>query len=302
MLFADTVNRIAAVVNGDVIMEGDVTSSLNALLNEQHAAPSAPDAAQMRRAVLRRMIEQRLLVQEAARAGIKTDAEELSGRFEGIREHFDSEAAFRQWLADADLSEEGLREKIRDEYLVQRLVDAKIRSTITVSPLEVANELAAHPELAKAGDRVRLSHILVRVGETRSEPKARELIDQITRHLREGGDFAALAKRYSEDPHREEGGMMGWVAQGELLPELDEALARLAVGALSDPVRTRLGFHLVRVEERRAVSALSMMEANRAVFQRLSERKFDAAFKRWLSELTRRAYIEISEPTSDQGG
>ena len=90
--------------------------------------------------------------------------------------------------------------------------------------------------------------------------------------------------------------MMGWVAQGELLPELDEALARLDAGGPSAPIRTQLGFHLVRVEERRSVSSLSVMEANRAVSQRLFERKFDEAFTRWLGELTKRAYIEIVAP------
>ena len=296
MSFADTVNRIVAIVNGDVIMEGDVTSSLNALLNSQEAPPPTTDPAEVHRAVLQHLIEQRLLVQEAKRAGLTADPEALAKRFESVRTHFESEEAFRQWLADAELSEEGLREKIHDEYLVQQLLDAKIRSTIVVSPQEVANELAAHPELAKSGDRVRVSHLLIRVNETRSDAKAKALIDQIRRQLTQGGEFAALAKRYSEDPYRDEGGMMGWVAPGELLPELDEPLTRLDIGALSDPIRTRLGFHLMRVEERRSVSGLSVTDANRAVYQRLFERKFGAAFAQWLSELTKRAYIEIVTP------
>ena len=291
---ADTVNRIAVIVNDDVIMEGDVVSSVNALLSEHEAPPTDP--AQMRRVVLQRLIEQRLIVQEAKRAGVTAVPEELARRFDDIRGHFDSDEAFRQWLETAGLSEEGLRDKIRDEYLAQRLIDGKIRSAIVVSPQEVASELESHPELAKSGDRVRVSHLLIRVNEKRSEENARALIDQIRRQLKPGGDFAALARRYSEDPHREDGGMMGWVAPGELLPELDEALTHLDAGALSDPIRTRLGFHLLRVEERRSVSSLSLMEANRAVYQRLFEQKFEAAFKQWLAELMKRAYIEIVTP------
>ena len=85
---------------------------------------------------------------------------------------------------------------------------------------------------------------------------------------------------------------MGWVAKGDLLPELDAALFTVPVGTLSEPIRTRLGFHLVKVEERKTASDLSVTEANRTVYQQIYQQKFEAAMKRWLSELRRRAYIE----------
>jgi len=108
-----------------------------------------------------------------------------------------------------------------------------------------------------------------------------------------GADFAALAKRYSEDPNAADGGAMGWIAQGDLMPELDTALFSVPVGSVSEPIQTRLGFHLVKVEERRTASDLSVADANRAVYQRLYQQKFEAAMKRWLTELKSRAYIQI---------
>ncbi len=87
---------------------------------------------------------------------------------------------------------------------------------------------------------------------------------------------------------------MGWVAQGELLPELDTALFGLTVGDTSAPIQTRLGFHLVKVEERRPASSLSLTEANRSVYQQLYQQKFQVAFAQWLGELKKKAYIEIS--------
>jgi parvulin-like peptidyl-prolyl isomerase len=90
---------------------------------------------------------------------------------------------------------------------------------------------------------------------------------------------------------------MEWVAQGELLPELDAALFSLPVGTVSEPIQTRLGFHLVKIEERRTASDLSPTDANRAVFQQLYQQKFEAAMRYWLSELQRHAYIEIPRGT-----
>ena len=86
---------------------------------------------------------------------------------------------------------------------------------------------------------------------------------------------------------------MGWVAQGELMPELDAALFSLKPGEYSRPIQTHLGFHLVKVEERRTAESLSVAEANRSVYQRLYQQKFQDAFGRWLAQLKRRAYIEI---------
>ena len=291
---AGTVNRIVAVVNDEVITAADVEEHLSTLLDRQPAAPANADPAQMRQAILQRLVEQRLILQEAKRDGIVVSAEEVAKRFEEIRSQVDSEEEFQRSLDEAHLSREQLKEQLRDQLMVQRVMDANVRSTIIVSPQDVARELGAHPELAKSGDRVRVSHILVRVGDDRPEDKARALIEDLHRQLAAGADFAALAKRYSEDSHRDKGGMMGWVAKGELLPELDAALFNLKAGELSDPIQTRLGFHLVRVEERRTAASLSLTEANQEVYQQLYQKKFQEAFGRWLSGLKQRAYINIS--------
>ena len=122
------------------------------------------------------------------------------------------------------------------------------------------------------------------------------MIETLHRQLQQGADFAALAKRYSEDSHQDDGGDMGWVAQGELLPELDAALAALPLETVSDPIQTRLGFHLLKVAERRSAASLPMTEANHAISQQLYRQKFQVAFNRWMTDLKRRAYIEILPP------
>ena len=294
---ADTANRIVAVVNDEVITEADVTSHVTALLQDHDAQlPADQHPVEMHRAMLRRLIEQQLLLQEAKRTGISVAPGEIADRLETLRGRFASDEEFRRSLVDSGLSEEQLKEQIRNQLLVHRLIDAKIRSTIVVSPQEVAREISVHPELSKPGDRVRASHILIRVAEARREEQAKALVEDLRRQLVQGADFAALAKRYSEDTYAEGGGAMGWVAEGELLPELDTALFSLKAGELSGPIQTRLGFHLVRVEERRSASSLSVTEANRAVQQRLYEQKFQERLNRWIGELKRRAYIEILVP------
>ncbi len=291
---AVTVNQIVAVVNDEVITEADVTQQVNDALEDQPGTPPADaDARTMQQTVLQRLIEQRLILQEAKRAGIIIPSDQVILRIEAMRKRFAGEAAFQQSLIDSGLTDELLKERIRDQLMVRQLIETKIRSKIVVSPQEVAKELAQHPERAKPGDRVRALHILVRVSETHSEEQARALIERLKRELSQGADFAALAKQHSEDPHAEAGGAMGWVAQGELLPELDAALFTLKPGEVSEPIQTRLGFHLVKAEERRAANSLSLTEANMAVYEQMFQQKFQRAFSQWLNELKRNAYIEV---------
>ncbi len=86
---------------------------------------------------------------------------------------------------------------------------------------------------------------------------------------------------------------MDWIGQGELLPELDAVLFRLSVGEVSLPIQTRLGFHILRLDERRDASSLSLTEANRSISQQLYQAKFQEAFSHWLDGLKGHAYIEI---------
>lgn len=292
----ETVNRIVAVVNDDVITNADVAAYLNALREDQDApSPLQPDTPAVERMALQRLVEEHLILQEAKRLEVRVDPEEVLERYNAFRNRFGSDALFRRSLAESALSEEQLKRKIREQFMVQRVIDAKVRSTIVVSPQDVAQEIGSHPELARPGNRMRLSHLLVRVNEHRSETEAKTLIEQIHQQLANGAEFSTLAKRYSEDQRKADGGAMGWVAQGELMPALDAALANLKPGELSSPLQTRLGFHLVKVEEVRPASSLTLTEAHQAVYQRLYQEKFQSAFTRWLEDLKSKAYIEIAE-------
>lgn len=291
---AGTVNRIVAVVDDEVITEADVTFHLTSLLEDQtQVVPADADAVALQQVVLRRLIEQRLILQEARRAGITVPSDEVRDRLEALRAKYGSDEEFKASLAESRLSEEQLKEKIREQLLVQKIVDQDVRAAILVSPQEIAEELAKRPGAAPTGERVRARHLLIRVNGERPEARARALADQVYQQLKRGEPFEALARRYSEDQHAQDGGDMGWVAQGELLQELDEALFHLQPGEVSAPIKTALGFHVLTVEERRRAESLPPADANRTIYQQLYERKFREAFQRWLGELRRRAYIEI---------
>lgn len=289
---AETANRILAVVNDDIITETEFVRYLDAAMDGQDASGNANEL-QVQQEVLRRLIQQRLIIQEAKRAGIVIGPEEIAGRIDEMIQRAGSRETFDALLAEQGLTREQLKDQVREQLLVDRIIDAKVKSTISVSPQDVAKEIELNPELAKTGDRIRAGHILIRVDSQRSEADAGALAERIAAELASGAEFAALAKQHSQDSHAEGGGDMGWVAQGELMPELDAVLFALEPGAVSAPVKTRLGFHLLKAEERRSASSLNVMEAHAEVYHMIFQRRYQEALNRWLRDLAERAFVQV---------
>lgn len=290
----ETVNRIVAVVNDEVITTADVTAQVSSLLQNVNIAPkSQEEAVQMHAAMLGQLIEQRLILQEAKRMEVAVSPADVLEKLEQVRERYPSEAAFQEFLRAAALSEEVLKERLREQLMVQRAVDAKVRAKIVVTPQEITDAVGRQPNAAASGERVRASHILIRVTEERPEPQARQRAQEAHKQLLQGADFADTARRYSDAPDAADGGSLGWVDRGQLMPEIEEALFPLAIGTFSIPARSKAGFHIVKAEERATAKGDAALSVHDAAFQQLYEAKFLEHLTRWMNALKRDAYIEI---------
>ncbi len=285
-------NRIAAIVNDEIITQQELEARIHDVLNMSQNAPPAGSEQEIQKVVLQRLIEQRLILQEGKRLDIKVTDEDVNAKIQSMKEQIGSEEGFENWMKESKLSIAEVKRSIRDQLLVQRTVDAKVRSTIVVSPQEVSESLA-DTEVSEAPDQVLAYHMLIRVGESRTEEEARARLEEVLGKLGQGESFETLAKEYSDDPQAESGGKLGWVTPGQLLPELDEVLFALSPGQISEPIESRLGFHLLRADQRRTGVQLSEIDANHAAYKKIYEKKFQEALAGWLKELNRQAYIEI---------
>jgi len=292
---AETANRIAAIVNDELITEADVTVHVNAFSDEQSAMSETPSAVDMKQAVLAQLIDQRLILQEARRMELVVSTEDVLDRLAEMRERFASELQFRQFLQATALTVETLKERLRDQLLVQRAIDAAVRSKISVSPQEIAAAVEQSPELSGSGERLELFHILLRVDESRTAEEARAQITDLHEALTGGADFAEQAKQHSDGPYAPTGGAMGWVTAGSLMPELDAAVQQMAEGDVSRPIQTRLGFHLVKVGRRQSAPEMDRTDAHRIAGQTVYQKKYEQRLREWLAELRDRAYIELRE-------
>lgn len=140
--------------------------------------------------------------------------------------------------------------------------------------------------------QTRARHILLKTSEVVSEEEARRRLEGLRERIAAGADFAELARLNSEDGTAALGGDLGWVYPGDTVPEFERAMAALKPGEMSGVVRTPFGFHLIRVEERRAAD-VSLERRRQQARQALRERKAEDAYQEWLRQLRDRTYVEL---------
>ncbi|AUM13792.1 peptidylprolyl isomerase [Ketobacter alkanivorans] len=137
-------------------------------------------------------------------------------------------------------------------------------------------------------------HILVKPNEIRSEQETLKLINDIHEQLEKDSDqFETLAKTYSDDPGSAlQGGDLGWVNPGSMVPEFEERMQKAEIGAISEPFRSNFGWHVLQVTERRSQDMSEEFRRGRAR-QMLQKRRFDEELDGWLRETRQNAYVEI---------
>jgi peptidyl-prolyl cis-trans isomerase SurA len=153
----------------------------------------------------------------------------------------------------------------------------------------------------RAGEAFRLvqaraRHILLRVSQQTTTEQATRRLEAMRRQVETNQRrFEDLAREFSEDGSASNGGDLGWVTPGALVPEFEEAMNQLAIGGVSTPVVTRFGVHLIQLIERREVT-LEPKEIREQARNALREQKFEQAYLDWSKDLRARAYVEMREP------
>jgi len=190
----------------------------------------------------------------------------------------------------------------------ERLPDVFVETVRPLKPGEVAPALlrtGAGFHLLKLVDKrdgdafriqqTRARHILLRPSAQLTAEAAQRRLAGFKQQIESGrASFEALARENSEDGSAPQGGDLGWTSPGTFVPEFEEAMNKLPINGMSDPVVSRFGVHLIQVTERRSVT-LDVKQQREQARNVLREQKFDEAYAEWLRELRARAYIEMRE-------
>ncbi|WP_163141175.1 peptidylprolyl isomerase, partial [Arhodomonas sp. KWT] len=252
---AQLLDRIVAVVNEDVILMSEFQDELAQVRSQlQQRDIEAPSEQELRQQVLERLVVEQLQIDAANRRGITVDQATLDAAVRRVAERNNLDLrGFRDALVNQGMSMDGFRERLRRQILVQRLRQRVMDQRVNVTPQEIEQYTA---RLAEDQQEYHLRHILVALPEAASPEAisdARDKAEALRRQLTEGGaNFATLAAARSDGRNALEGGDLGWRRAGELPGVIADRLNALDPGGISEVLRTPSGFHLFKMEDRRA--------------------------------------------------
>ena len=250
-------DQIVAVVDDQIVLRSDVMSSMALVAMRQGLSREdlTPDrVSELFEVILGNMIQEKLLLARAEQDSIEVDEEIIEravrSRVRELKaEH--GEEAFAGQLAEGGVTERDLREQYRQEFrkdfLRQRMYTS-LNQQVEVSFKDVQDYKARYKD--ELPPLLSISHLLVAI--EASDDRAAEVRAQanaIIDRLKKGEDFAALAQQYSSDAgSREDGGDLGYFPRGRMVPAFEEAAFTLRPGETSAPVRTKFGYHIIKVE------------------------------------------------------
>lgn len=165
-----------------------------------------------------------------------------------------------------------------------------IRSSSGIHIIKVLDKRGASNTMVQ---QTRARHILIEPSEIRSEAEAKALADDIRARIANGESFADLAREYSDDPGSAlSGGDLGWTMPGQMVPAFEEKMNASEIGEISDPFKSRFGWHILEVTDRREAD-MSEEYRERQAMRILRDRRFDEELQNWLREIRDEAYVEI---------
>ena len=261
---------IVALVNSEPITNGELQAQIKQVTEQRAQQRQAlPPADQLRALVLERMVNERAQLQLARDFGMRADAGAIDQAESNLAAQNQMDLAqFRQSLSQRGISPTAFREQIRDQIVLSRLHEREVDSRVRVTDTEVENALAAR-QAANAdplAQEINLANLLVALPENPTPAQvaqAQNQAQQLLARMRAGEKFEALAKELSS-AERSNGGSLGLRRADRYAPLFVNAVQGLAVGQVSEPVRSDAGFHLLLLVERRAGNPAQMLMQTRA--------------------------------------
>jgi len=322
---ADTVvEEIVARVNNGIISRSEYVRSRDQLkLEVQQQEPGDADRlfAEKQKDVLRDLIDQQLLLQKGKDLGITGDTE-LVKRLDEMRKQMNLETMedLEKAAQAQGASYEDFKENLRTQIITQKVIGQEVGSKLAMGKDEVQKFYDAHKAELEHPEQVRLSEILI-VPKPAAKPAgpsgkpeapteaeneaalaaAKAKADDLLAQIRKGGDFADLAKKLSDGPSAKDGGDLSYFKRGTLAKELEDKVFTLKTGEVTDVIRTKQGYVILKVAEHQMAGVPTLKEVEPRIQDALYMEKLQPALRAYLTMLREQAYIDVKTGYLDTG-
>ena len=297
----EVVERFVAIVNDEVIFLSELEEYGKRYFEEvqKKALPSERQEklSQAKKEVLDQLIENKLLEQEIKKRKVEVSNKDIDAAIEDLlKQNRITLDELKMVLAKEGMTLTTYRERLRESIGRMRLVSREIKSKIVIKEEDVRKVYRDRIEELTIPLEVQVQQIFFAVPREASrervaaiEKEAGEVLEQ----AKSGGDFAELAKKYSQAREGKAGGVLGFFKSKELMPELEEAAFPLKTGEISPLVRSPEGFHILRVMERKGGEPKPFAEAQIKIREEMMQAESEKKLQEWIKALKEKSYIEI---------
>jgi peptidyl-prolyl cis-trans isomerase C len=301
--------EVVVTVNGVEITEGQIaakidervkmqTSRMAASGREMPAAELDNMVKRLRPNVIDMMVEEQLLRQKMEAKGVEVSEDDIDSRITEMAEQRgvaleDVEGE----LAKSGMTMEGLRRQLKMGLGVQKLVDFEMGAEGQISDEEARKYYDENTKRFSNPDQVKASHILVKTEglDEVGKEEAKKKIEDLLKQVREGGDFAEVAKANSDCPSGKRGGDLGFFARERMVKEFSDAAFSMQEGEISDIVETKFGYHIIKVTGMKEAATTSYEEAKEGIVSNLERQKKGEFWRKYRTDLKTEAEIAWSE-------
>lgn len=305
VLAQKTLDEIVVRVNGDIILRSEVENAKATLRNDL-AQGQKLQGVQLEQAVteqskfvLRDLIDQNLLVQQAKEMGLNADLEVVK-TMERMRQEykFDSLEALEKAIVEQGLSMDDYKQQIRTRYLTSQVLGREVYPRIIITNEEIRKYYDANQKNFDRPAGVQLSEITIS-----TENKAPEEIEAQKKKagdalaaVKKGDDFGETARKFSEAPTAQDGGVLGFFPKGQLAKPLEDAVANLEKGQTSDLLTLPYGFVILKVDDKHTGGILSFELAQKEIQDILFQQNVQPKIREYLTKLRCDGFVELPKP------
>ena len=335
-LNADTVvEEIIARVNNSIITRSDFERSKTQLKDEaKQQDPNAPEKeyADKEKDVLRDLIDQQLLIDKGKDLGLTADTE-LIKKLDEMRKQMNLESLddLEKAAQAQGVSYEDFKQNLRNQIITQQVIGREVGGHLSISKEEEQKFYDEHKSEMEQPEQIRLSEILVStskpssitpikdpaappaatdgkpadvtaplapaVDDAAAEAKAQALKDQIQK----GASFEDVAKKNSDGPTAGQGGDLQYFKRGTLSKELEDRTFAMKAGEITDPIRTKQGWVILKVTEHTAAGVPTLKQVEPRIQDALYYQKLQPALRAYLKKLREEAFIDVRQGYVDTG-
>jgi len=296
---AAVVEQLIVVINGEPYTLSSLNTYAKSKMGRSFPNGSLDQINATDREVLEQFITDKLLESEVREAGISITDGDVNRYIDQVKKNNRlSDDDLKTALAREGQTLDSYKASVKSEMEKSEIIDRQVKRKVTITDDDVERYYKANSNKYRSDERAHIRHILLALPANASPERVQDVMAKATelyKRIQAGEDFAELAKENSEGAGQADGGDIGWIKRGSLIPGLEQvAFEKLSVGQVSEPFRTSMGVHIVKLEAREAGAVLPLSTVAPRIKEELLNKALEERFAKWMkTDLRRKHRVDV---------